>query len=77
LLDLNKEYYFIIIINKGSHVAWVYNIKNKSDIYNILLDFFKLINIQFNLNNNINNNNLFNYIKIIKLNNTIEFKFIK
>jgi len=45
LLGLNKECYFIIIINKNSHTVWVYNIKNKNNIYIILLDFFKLINI--------------------------------
>jgi len=72
LLGLNGEYYFMTITDRGSRTAWIYSIKNKSNIYIVLLDFFKLINTQFDLNNNINN--LFNKIKTIKLNNTTKFK---
>jgi transposase InsO family protein len=76
-LGLKGERYFMTITDRGSRVAWVYSIKNKGDAYSVLLDFFKLINTQFDLNNNINNNNLSSYIKVIKLDNIAEFKSIK
>jgi hypothetical protein len=42
-LGLKGERYFMTITDRGSRVAWVYSIKNKGDVYSVLLDFFKLI----------------------------------
>jgi hypothetical protein len=44
-LGLKGERYFMTLTDKGSRSVWVYNIKYKSNIYIVLINFFKLINI--------------------------------
>jgi hypothetical protein len=58
-----KETYFIIIIDKNSKTIWLYNLKYKNNVYDVLVNFIKMIEIQFEIK-----------IKIFKINNTKEFK---
>ncbi len=63
---LKGERYFITITDRGTRAIWVYALKNKSDAYNILILFYKIIETQFNTK-----------IKAIRLDNAKEFKSSK
>jgi transposase InsO family protein len=52
------------LTDRGSRSVWVYSIKYKGDVYIVLINFFKLINTQFDEVN----------IKAFKLDNIQEFK---
>jgi transposase InsO family protein len=57
------ETYFITITDRGSRVVWLYNLKYKSDTYNVLVNFIKMIETQFEIK-----------IKTFKIDNAKEFK---
>jgi hypothetical protein len=40
-----RKVYFIIITDRDSRVVWLYYLKYKNDIYNILINFIKMIKI--------------------------------
>jgi hypothetical protein len=39
------EIYFIIITDRNFKIVWLYNLKYKSNVYNILINFIKIIEI--------------------------------
>jgi hypothetical protein len=63
---LKGENYIFIITCRASKYIWIYAIKFKSDIYNIIINYYNIVLIQFNVN-----------IKGARLDNVKEFKSIK
>jgi hypothetical protein len=63
---LKRENYIFIITCRVSKCVWIYAIKFKSDIYNIIINYYNIVSTQFNVN-----------IKGTRLDNAKEFKSIK
>ena len=63
---LKRENYIFNIIYRASKYIWLYTIKYKLDIYDIIINFYNIILTQFNIN-----------IKEAHLDNTKEFKSFK
>ena len=63
---LNNENYIFTITCRASKYIWIYAIKFKSDIYDIIVNYYNMILTQFKVN-----------IKRARLDNIKEFKSIK
>ena len=63
---INSERYFFTFTCRKSRVVWVYPIKFKSDVIEVFINFYKLIETQFNT-----------LIKVLRLDNAAEFKSAK
>jgi hypothetical protein len=63
---LKGESYIFIITCQANKCIWIYTIKFKFDIYNIIINYYNMILTQFKVN-----------IKRVRLDNVKEFKSIK
>jgi hypothetical protein len=65
-IGLKGEHYFLTITDRGTRAIWVYPIRFKSDILDELVNFYNIIETQFNTK-----------IKAFRLDNAQEFKSSK